>query len=406
MKIRFLFLCLFASTYIFAQLEIKGTVYNEKGPLEGAAVYLNNTMLGTTTNKNGTFSLPVKEGVYDLIISFLGYKTINYQLNTALYKQPLTFALEEDNEMLDEIVIEKTVYDDAWRYNLQAFKNEFLGTTEFAKHCEILNEEVLSFDFNAKENILIAYARKPLEIKHKKLGYLIKFDLESFERNKNRVTYLGYTRYAQLKGGKRKQNRWKKNRLKAYHGSPVHFYKSLIANRLEKDGFIVNQFQRKANPNRPSDEEIKKARQLLRLNGGIRVIDLSNKKPENYTAIDSAWAIANKTRLPKYKDYLYKSKLKENEILSKDGLGYKFIFSYNLSVVYTREKEELEYVKRTPFSRAREPMAQTSSIIPLKTNIKIDFKGNLINPLAVFYEGYWSYEKFAHSLPLDYEVRE
>lgn len=32
----------------------------------------------------------------------------------------------------------------------------------------------------------------------------------------------------------------------------------------------------------------------------------------------------------------------------------------------------------------------------------IDKKGILLSPLDVLYEGYWSYEKFANSLPLDY----
>ena len=41
-------------------------------------------------------------------------------------------------------------------------------------------------------------------------------------------------------------------------------------------------------------------------------------------------------------------------------------------------------------------------LIPLSKNIVLDKTGVLVQPLAVFYEGYWSYEKFGNSLPLDY----
>lgn len=82
---------LFLSSQISSQITIKGTVLEKSDPLEGAAVYFNNTMLGTTTNSNGEFSIKVKEGQYDLIVSYLGYKKINYTLNTSNYTKPLVF---------------------------------------------------------------------------------------------------------------------------------------------------------------------------------------------------------------------------------------------------------------------------------------------------------------------------
>lgn len=402
MKTYFFLLGFFLPLFSFGQINIKGRVIFENEPLEGAAVYFNNTMLGTTTNEKGEFTLKTKEGVYELVVSFLGFETVAYQLDTNEYDKPLLFKMKESRNRLDEIVIKKIVYDEEWKYNLASFKQEFLGTSELAKYCEILNEEVLGFDFDADENKLVAFARKPLQIKHKKLGYLITFDLESFERVKNQVSYLGYTRYAQLKGGKRKQKRWKENRLKAFLGSPLHFYQALINKTIKEDGFVVNQFRRVENPERPSAKEIEKARQLLKLNRNNTFIDLSKKKPENYTKIDSAWAVLDKTRLPKFRDLLYKSRLKERHIITQEAGEYKFIFEDNISIVYKGELEEIGFIKRNPFAKMREPSFQTSSIIPLSRPVVMDQKGTLVNPLAIFYEGYWSYEKFAHSLPLDY----
>ena len=385
----------------FSQIVLKGTVYSEKGPLENAAVYLNNTMLDTNTDENGEFSIPIKEGQYELIISYLGYKKINYALNTATYIKPLVFVLEENADVLDEVIIKKIVYDDEWRNNLAVFKREFIGRTELAADCEILNPEVLGFDYHYQENKLTAYARKPLQIKHNSLGYLITHELERFVINKQYITYLGYTRYQELKGNKRKQKRWKKNRLKAYNGSPVHFYKSLLNNTFQEHGFIVNQFKRVPNPERPTEKEIKKAREIIKRNRGLAINYKKNDVPKN--AIDSAMLVVQKSRLPKFRDYLYKSKLQKEDILAFKNNAYQFIFENNLSIVYTREKEEMGYIKRVAFSKPRKPVAQTSSIIPIDDKIVLDITGVLVNPLDVFYEGYWSYEKFANTLPLDYQ---
>lgn len=393
---------IFIVTSCFSQVVIKGTVSEKNGSLEGAAVYLNNTMFGTTTDGKGNFELPVKKGIYELIVSYLGYKKIVYNLNTETYDQPLIFTLQEEENSLDEVIIKKTVYDQNWKNNLQVFKKEFLGRSEFSQDCEILNEEVLFFDFDGLQNRFETFARKPLKIKNNALGYLITYELESFVRDKNYITYLGYSRYEPLKGGKRKQKKWKKNRLIAYNGSPVHFYKSLINKTSKQEGFVINQFKRVLNPERPSEEEIRKARKIVRTSRNI-VIDLSKPiSTKSSSEIDAARAILRKSRLPKHRDYLYKSQLKEEDVLTKKDGNYYLNFENNLSIVYNKEKEEMAYVNRSFFNRKKTPQPQTSSILPVEKNNLVDETGILVNPLSVIYEGYWSFEKFANTLPLDY----
>jgi len=400
MKNIFFYILLLSSFFSAAQIIISGTIYERNNPLEGAAVYLNNTMLGTTTNSNGMFSIKVKEGQYDLIISYLGYKKIIYPLNTATYKKPIVFVLEEGSNTLDEIIIKKTVYDDEWRYNLSLFKKEFIGITSLSKDCEILNPTILHFNFDTENNKLSAIAKAPLKIKHKGLGYQIIYELEEFTIHKNRVIYLGYSRYKKLKGSKRKQRKWQANREKAYHGSSLHFYQSLLKNTSYQDGFIIHQFKRIANPERPSEEEIKKASKIVTSKNTF--INFSSKITKPKTQLDSALLILKKIKLPKFKDYLYKSKVAVNDIIrNKNGVSY-LDFENNISVVYTRELEEKGYISRNMFRKTRTPLPQTSSVIPLKSPSILDKNGILINPLNVFYEGYWSYEKFADSLPLDY----
>jgi hypothetical protein len=395
LPILFLFLCHFLS----AQVLIKGTVSSNKVPLEGAAIYLNNSSIGTTSDSEGNFELTIKEGTYDLIVSYLGYKTINYTLITSKHKNPLHFNLVEDANRLDEIVIRKTVYDSAWKFNLEEFKSAFIGRSELAQECEILNPKVLHFEFDNQSRKLEAFAKEPLRIRHKRLGYMIIYDLVSFKIEKNIVTFLGYTQYKNLKGGKRKKRKWDQARVTVYNGSRIHFFKALAEKKLTEEGFIVNQFERKLNPKRPTEEQIKNARQLLRLSGSryTRV----NDTPK--TAIDSALVILRKARLPKYADFLYKKNVPYKDMITIKGGKTYLTFENYLSIIYTKEKEELNYLKDI-FSRTkRAPGPQTSSIVILQKYPYIEPSGMVIAPLDVFYEGYWGFEKLAETLPLDYE---
>ena len=125
---------LFLSITSFSQIVISGTVQDKNGPLEGAAVYLNNSMLGTTTNKNGKFELKVKDGIYELVISYLGYKKIIYPLNTKNTLKVFRFILEEEENELKEIFIKKTVYDKNWKENLSLFKKKNTGMCKNFAH--------------------------------------------------------------------------------------------------------------------------------------------------------------------------------------------------------------------------------------------------------------------------------
>ena len=161
MKIKYLLLTFFFFTnavHLVSQVTIKGKVLDDKNePLEGAAVYLNNTSIGTTTNDSGEFELRIKEGSYDLIVSFFSFETVQYSLNTDNYSNPLTFKLTQKNNLLDEIVIsnkKKKISAEDRAYFMRQFKKNFLGKTNLSKECEILNEEVIDFDYDKATNTL------------------------------------------------------------------------------------------------------------------------------------------------------------------------------------------------------------------------------------------------------------
>ncbi len=391
---------LLSTSYASAQTIIKGTVVtSENIPMEGASVYINNSTIGTTTDPDGKFQLDIREGIFEIVISFIGYKTIISSIDSRIYKNPLVFKLRRATNFLDEAVVRKTKYDDDWYYNLSRFKLAFLGRTTLASQCKIMNPKVLSFEFDKATSTLNAYAKEPLKINHQGLGYRIAYDLVHFSLEPRKVTYLGHTKYENLHGGKRKQRQWAAKRLKAYNGSVMHFMRSLRAKKLNKEGYLVHQFKRIQNSERPSEAQIKKARAYIAsVSSRDKPVNLSKKIKTPITQLDSAITVIRKVKLPKYRDYLYKSNLPYEDMIVKNENVTLLSFENYLSIVYTKESEEENY---STFKRANKN--QTSSLSMIKKSAIIDPSGMVIDPLDVFAEGYWSYEQFANLLPRDYQ---
>ncbi len=395
----FLLFALTGIASVSAQILIKGTVVTTSNlPMEGASVYVNNSTIGTVTDADGNFELYLNEGKSELIVSFIGYKTIITNVETSLYQKPLFFKLRRATNFLNEAIVTKIKYDDDWRYNLGRFKSAFLGRTLLASQCNIINPKVLSFEFDKTTGALTAYAKEPLKIRHQGLGYLITYDLVHFSLERQRVTYLGFTKYQNLKGSKRKQRKWVKNRLIAYNGSVMHFMRSLRAKKLKEEGFLVHQFKRVLNSDRPSEETIKKARAYIAsISSKDNPVNLSRKIKKPRTALDSAVSTVQKVRLPKYRDYLYKSNVPYPDLIIQNKKETLLSFENYLSIIFTKESEEVNYM---PNKRAHKN--QTSSLTMFKKTAIIDPSGTVIDPLDIFAEGYWSFEQFANLLPLDY----
>ena len=72
-----------------AQEQLQGIILEKKNseqvPLQGANVYWLGSSVGTTTNDDGTFSLPYKFSYSKLVISFVGFKTDTLSINKNTY---------------------------------------------------------------------------------------------------------------------------------------------------------------------------------------------------------------------------------------------------------------------------------------------------------------------------------
>ncbi|MHC2991136.1 hypothetical protein OB13_05885, partial [Pontibacter sp. HJ8] len=181
-----------------AQYKLKGRVVDEKTnePIEFVSVYVNTTTIGATTNAKGEFALQVPGGRHELIVSYLGYNPIIYQVNTEQIPGNILFKLSQKEQILTEVVVEGK-RDPEWYQNLETFKESFLGRSEFGRQCKLLNPEVLTITFDPQTALLKVSSDKPLLIENPALGYHIEYLLTDykFHMREGYMMHLGYPRY-------------------------------------------------------------------------------------------------------------------------------------------------------------------------------------------------------------------
>lgn len=91
------------STIVSPLANVTGTVKDSKGqPLPGVSVRIKGTSTGTSTDANGVFRLNLPTGNEVLVISMIGYKTLEIP---AAGKTTLTVVLEDETSNLDEVVV-------------------------------------------------------------------------------------------------------------------------------------------------------------------------------------------------------------------------------------------------------------------------------------------------------------
>ena len=118
------FYCLIITMLLFvcasAQTKVTGVVYEEPGMgAIGANVVAEGTTVGTVTDFDGFFELNVPAGVKNLVISYMGYKTV-----TTPVKPNVTVTLESDAQQIEEVVVTGMVKQDKRLFTGAATKLE------------------------------------------------------------------------------------------------------------------------------------------------------------------------------------------------------------------------------------------------------------------------------------------
>jgi len=381
----------------FAQHAITGKVidlYNKK-PIPKASVFLSNTTVGGTTGEDGSFALTnVKPGQYDIVISAIGYETAQ---QTILVNGKLDIPFTEltpKTIALNAVVVKP---DPERERNLNLFKREFLGPTDFALQCKILNPEVLDLSYNKANQVLSASSSDYLEIENKALGYKLKYKLLDFTRDfdTGKFFYMGNVLFEPMKGKPSQMKKWYKNRLYAYEGSLEHYLRSIISNLNTQQGFKTLQLIRKPNADRPPDSLINVKLKRFR--------PIANRG--NVMVINDSLAYWNaKKGLPRFTEYLVTKPLRVDSLVRRTDLKGVFAIAYKdiLYVLYTKKKSDNSYNN----TLMNAPDNLTSLMEINAPYAFFDNNGVILNPTVVIFEGNWGASRVAKLLPVDYDPAE
>ncbi len=395
--------------FSFSQPVIKGRVVNgvNSTPVPGSSVFINNTSKGTTTDKNGYFELnDISSGKHELIISSIGYETMVHPFAAEQLPLQLRIELAVKVKELKNVTVEPFL-EEGWAKWGKMFTENFMGRTPNAAHCRIKNEKAIRFRYYKKSNRVVAYSDEPLILENKALGYRISYQMEDFEVNfKTGVTFFaGYPFFEEIdKSRKGLQQKWARNRDKAYYGSMMHFMYSIYHDSLQQQGFEVRRMSRVPNEEKERVKKIYRPQRVVttRMNG--ITITPAGKIDQPKLLQDSSGYYE---RILQQKDYL---EIYSRDLLTGDSLilreegEYKILFFTDyLYITYKNEMEDPDYILQ--FGESRSPVFQRSYInMPGQNPVAIDRKGNYYPPQEIFSSAYWGWsEKMADCLPSDYK---
>jgi hypothetical protein len=91
--------------FVFAQTKVSGDIFDENNePVPFANLVFKGSSIGTITNENGRFYMESDETWDTLVISFMGYETLEIKLDKKV-NYDLKFTLKESQAKLDEVLI-------------------------------------------------------------------------------------------------------------------------------------------------------------------------------------------------------------------------------------------------------------------------------------------------------------
>jgi hypothetical protein len=229
-------------TVVNAQ-ELRGKIMDQESgqSIPNAAVYITGTFLGATADHDGRFSIDISRFPQrPVTVSAIGYYSSTVtrphkDTRVPIYLVPKVYELEGASVTTRSLARKR-------RINLAAFKKEFLGSSAYARESEIINEEVIRFNYQTDRDTLLAYALEPLRIHNRALGYYITYYLNHFEYDRRTKTtlFMGDILFDEdLNIVSENERRFERRRQYVYKGSCMHFFRILWADQLDDSPFRV-----------------------------------------------------------------------------------------------------------------------------------------------------------------------
>ncbi|MFY0591839.1 carboxypeptidase-like regulatory domain-containing protein [Roseivirga sp.] len=383
---------------IYSERKISGRVIDKdsEAPLAYASVFIERSTLGVATDLKGEFEIEnIPDIGFNLVISYVGYKPKSIPFN---YKQELdnvnfVIKLEVDPVALESIyVVSKSRKRKSYeaRNLFRRFKTEFLGQSDNAKKCKIVNPEVLNFEVLDSLGNYRVTADDILFIENNALGYRVGYILEEFKYENGLKSSIGSAKFEEMRARSRKRyNRWENAREKAYNGSVRHFLNAMLNGTTDEEGFSLNLIQYDSvtaeyttplNP--PPIEEIIEVR----------------KTDTDYLFTLHAESDLEITYRGEYEDSGYKKLYRST---SRSG-NIKYTDRKVRSSISLTDSLSLSSYQTIGLDANEVEIFQKSIIFFENRDTPIVFPGQFTNPRDVLFSGWWRWGAFSDFLPLNY----
>ena len=240
LQVMFVFWFLTISPESKAQQVVIGriTEANDGTPVPGAAIFIANTTIGTTSDELGYYALTVQgEGSYEIVVSHVGYRPVFHKINTPESFHHINFAL--DTNEIAEVII--TPCGNYRKKDVDLFWRRLLGEKPSKRGMEILNPENVYFCQNG-DKVLNVSCKEPIKIVNHETGYHIRYVLESFQHDyrTDESTIYGKPYFEELIPQNSHQNlRWEKKRQEVYAVSLTRFLRALYRGQIHEEGFLL-----------------------------------------------------------------------------------------------------------------------------------------------------------------------
>ncbi|MGZ3822905.1 MAG: carboxypeptidase-like regulatory domain-containing protein, partial [Mucilaginibacter sp.] len=384
----------------FAQLTIKGRVINhaDRKPLANVNVFLKNTTIGDKTSDDGSFTLQLaKSAKYQLIVSFIGFGTYQQEIQV---NNDITLP---DIEIFTKTVVLKEVSikfkSDPYRQrNLEWFKDDFLGTSELAKECKILNPHVLDLSYDETSGTLTASSYDFLVIENRALGYKVKYLLTNFTRSKPdnntlKIHFDGSILFEELKGSPSQEEEWKRRREDVYEGSFIHFLRAAVSDKLEQEGFRVLQYANYYNPKRPPEDLI---------TSKIKQFEILKSQGTKWSDSLTYWQ--KMSRLPGMLREVRHYPLNMRDLIKPVGEQNMYALGCDYDALHITYNKQGRFSKHVQTENLDNIANTETTILSFSAPyIYFDGNGGVVNPDGKAFKGAWVKRRIAEFLPENYE---
>lgn len=388
MKRTILLFFLILPLYLLKAQIIKGRVVNDTGSLiPNVNIYIDGTRIATVSKEDGSFSLNISSGTSgNVVFQKDDYETFSTAASELMNKN-LKVVLTKTNAIEEIRLVPYT--SEAYTNYINYFLDTFIGSDR--ENVRIKNQKSLKFSYDKKNRFLKVKAPNTLIIENKNLGYEIQYNLISYSSDfkTNLVNYTGTSFFKETKG----TEKIKLNRMNAYDGSMLHFFRSIYNNTIPADKFVVNHVVKVPNPKYPTEEELKTLenfRQMMVKSSGM------TKIPENISDISQ-----RKNSQTPYSLAIVKTLIPDSAYVERKDGKVLFNFKDMLQVNYQKYFYDM---KGKELVKSQFPVQLSSFLHPEGETFEVSKEGNISNPDLLINEGDFSKNKIENMLPLDYQL--